>query len=422
MFPAFLLQWNEWRKSGSRWGGALLLYPAVFVIAYTLGSLKLGNRGALGVDPDAAQWWLYVLGLCMFLLGACLTSTHSPSFVAPRFEPRSSRFARLAGLGGLGLACINFATGGITALSSNVNAARFGENSALLGPATGIIVGVEQFAVVVLVLERRLRRKEGLNPKAFDSLLIFMIMLSLLGTGSRTFLILPLVAIVLAWLETHIVKSLTVLVIVVLGFVGMTGYNYVRQQQSGTSEALDAALDESGLSNYPLASGLLSLQIGPRVFQVSREVIPQSVDYQRGDFFMADGAVITRSGSKPSDFFTTTVITGRSYAMVGGSPPTVLGGLYIDGGIPLIAGGMFILGFITRRMRDGYLNKPTIYAAAAYGYWGTWMMHSVYNYVSFKPMVLTFLALCAVGAMVSRPRPLPFEVRPPVHSIAEFRR
>lgn len=21
MFPAFLIQWNDWRKSGSRWGG-----------------------------------------------------------------------------------------------------------------------------------------------------------------------------------------------------------------------------------------------------------------------------------------------------------------------------------------------------------------------------------------------------------------
>lgn len=52
---------------------------------------------------------------------------------------------------------------------------------------------------------------------------------------------------------------------------------------------------------------------------------------------------------------------------------------------------------ITRRFRDAYLRNGNIYLAALYGYWGTWMMHSIYNYVSFKPMVVTFLVLCAIG-------------------------
>lgn len=398
LFPAFLIHWDRWRKRGSKFGGALLIYPAAFILCFTLGSLKLGERGALGVDPDDTQWWLYGVGLVAFMLGACITSGKSPRFGPAKLEPAPAATGRFMALAGLGLAAVNYATGGIPVLSANVNALRFRENSAILGPATGFIVGMEMFALVVLLLERWSRGRRGERQSGFDALLILALLASLFASGSRTFLVLPLIAYALARLEAHVVKALTVLLVVVVGFSALTGYNYVRQQQSGTAEALDAALVENGLADYPLASGILSLQIGPRVFQVSRDKIPDSLDFQHGQFFLADASVILRTGQKPSDFFTTTYVTNRSYAQVGGSPPTVLGGLYIDGGVPLLIVGMMFLGFATRRFRDMYLISPNLYTAAAYGFWGAWMLHSIYNYVSLKPMVLTFLALCLFGS------------------------
>lgn len=399
LFPAFLIHWDRWRKRGSKFGGVLLLYPAAFILCFTLGSLKLGERGALGVDPDDAQWWLYGVGLAAFMLGACITSARSPRFGPVDLKPAPAATGRFIALAGLGLAAVNYATGGVPVLSENVNALRFRENSAILGPATGFIVGMEMFALVVLLLDRWSRIRRGERKSGFDLLLIVMLLASLFASGSRTFLVLPLIAYALARLEAHVLKAMTVLLIAVVGFSALTGYNYVRQQQSGTAEALDAALVENGLADYPLASGILSLQIGPRVFQVSRDKIPDSLDYQYGQFFLADASVILRTGQKPSDFFTTTYVTNRNYAQVGGSPPTVLGGLYIDGGVPLLIGGMVFLGFATRRFRDMYLTSPNLYTAAAYGFWGAWMLHSIYNYVSLKPMVLTFLALCLFGSI-----------------------
>ncbi|MBT8160981.1 MULTISPECIES: O-antigen polymerase [Arthrobacter] len=415
LFPAFLIQWDRWQAEGSRWGGALLLYPMVFGVAYILGSLKLGQRGALGLDPDATQWWLYGLGLGCFMAGAAVTSKKAPRFGPRVIAPAEFNLGRLSAFAGLGLASVNFVTGGIPLLASNINAARFQENASVLGPITGIIVGVEQFALVVLVLDRWSRKRADRKISAFDTLLILVLLGFLLASGSRTFLILPIVAIVVAWLETRAVKAVTVLLVAVLGFAALTGFNYYRQQQSGTAEALNAALDQNGLGDYPLASGILSLQIGPRVFQASRDLIPDDVPFQNGQFFLADAAVLLRSGLPPSDSFTTQVITGRSYAQVGGSPPTVLGGLYIDGGVPLVIAGMLALGFITRRFRNGYLRRPNLYTAAAYGYWGTWMMHSIYNYVSLKPMVLAFLGLCLLGALTARSRK-PLELPLPVPS------
>lgn len=404
LFPAFLIHWDRWRKRGSKFGGALLIYPAAFIVCFTLGSLKLGDRGALGVDPDATQWWLYGVGVIAFMLGACLTVSKSPRFGPVDLDPAPAATGRFFGLAGLGLASVNYATGGIPMLSGNVNALRFGENDAAFGPLTGFIVGMEQFGLVVLLLERWSRIRKGDRKSGFDALLILLLVTSLFASGSRTFLILPLIAYALARLEAHVVKAMTVLVVVVIGFTALTGYNYVRQQQSGTAEALDAALVENGLADYPLASGILSLQIGPRVFQMSRDKIPEQLDFQYGQFFLADASIILRTGKPSSDHFTTTEVTGRSYAKVGGSPPTVLGGLYIDGGVPLLIGGMFLLGFFTRKFRDNYLQNPNLYTAAAYGFWGAWMIHSIYNYVSLKPMVLTFLALALFGSIRTKKR------------------
>lgn len=401
-----LFQWNRWRNHGSAWGGIFIAYPVVFTVAYTLGSLKLGPRGVLGVDPDAEQWLLYAGGLAAFLVGASISARRAPSRPGAFNDAfTASAFPRLIGIVALGLAVVNFSTGGVTLFAGDINESRFVGSSALLGPLTGVIVGAEQFAIVALALQLWRRKETRRSTPAIDTLILLALVLSLGLTASRTFIVLPLLALVFARLEFRVVKVTTVLVVAALGFAALTGYNLYRQGQSGTAEALDASLQENGLAQYPLASGLLSLQIGPRVFQLTRDKMPEMFDYRGGQFFLADASPILRLNVPPSDSFTTTYITNRSYAAVGGSPPTVLGGLFIDGGVPLLLAGMAVVGLLTRWIRNRYLRAPSIPWAAAYGYWSAWMIHSIYNYLSLKPMVLTFLVLCALYGASSLLRP-----------------
>lgn len=409
--PVMLAHWGRWQRGEAAWGGILLVYPTVFVTAYTLGSIKLGQKGVLGVDPDTEAWFLYALGLAMFLIGACWRASRPTPSRPDELTPRGVEIAMLVGAVGLLAASANYATGGIPLLAGGINQARFGENEAALGVFTGFIVGAQQFAVVVLLLERfRLKRGAQIVPLP-QTALVLVLLLSLALSASRTFLVLPLVAVVIVALEIKPVSAVALLLAGLAAFSLLTGYNTFRQQQSGTAEALNASLDQNGLSRFPLASGLLSLQVGPRAFQLSRDQIPSSYDYRRGSFFLADGSVLLRTHADASDSFVTTEITGRKYSVVGGTPPTVLGGFYIDWGVGGIVAGMLILGAITRRFRDRFLRGPHVYIAAAYGYWGAWMLHSIYNYVSLKPMVLTVLVAAAGCAYLTREK-APQALRP----------
>lgn len=413
MSPVFFLQWKKWRTEGSKWGGIFLLYPAAFCLAYAIGSLRLGLSSPLGVYPDGTQWLLYGVGLIAFMLGAATGLKNSPSVKTTSIPITitSTQIAVVSGIVGLSGAAVNFATGGIPLLAENINSSRFGDNTSLLGPVTGIIVGLEHFALVVLLIDRWARKSVDRRVSAFHLALVIAITISLFASGSRTFLILPFVAYALARIELSVVKLLKLTIVALVAFSLLATFNMYRQEQSGTADSLNTALVRNELDQYPFPSGLLSLQIGPRVFQATRDKVPDVIDYQHGSFFFADGSVLLRTSQPSSDSFITTQITRRNYSTVGGSPPTVLGGFYIDGGIPLIIAGMLALGFITRRLRNTYLKNVNPYTAAAYGYWATWMLHSIYNYVSFKPMVLTFMVMCFIGAKtIARAktmRPLP---------------
>ena len=397
--PLFLARWGAWREEGSRWGGVFLLFPAFYVIAYSLGSVPIGTQGPLGVRADAGQWILYFVGIVAYFIGAAFFVNRAPlrpEGVAPRRASRT--VGMLAGVAGLAGAAINYATGGIPLLAENVNAGRFGENQSLLGPLTGFIVGAEQVSLVVLTLSWYSSRKNGLREPTSTKLMILVLIVSLVLSGARGFLVLPLVAIAFAIAEFNLVKPLTFLLIAVLGFSGLTAYNQYRQQESGTIEALNAALEANGVADVPLASGLLGLQIGPAVMQVSRTMIPDRIPFQGGTFFLNDGGVLVGSDHN-SDYFTTVVVTNRNYNAVGGSPPTILGGFYIDGGVPLVIIGMIALGLISRFMRNGYFRNPHIYSGAAYGYWCAWIVLSLYGYISLKPAALTVFVVALVGSM-----------------------
>jgi hypothetical protein len=204
----------------------------------------------------------------------------------------------------------------------------------------------------------------------------------------------PLLAIFLVVLERGAIKVLTVGTIAVVAFACLTAFSNFRQVQAGNEADVQRTVAAHQLTGYPLAGGIINLQAGPHVFQIVRQRVPQVVDYQRGQFFLADGALFLRTKRQPSDQFVTMYITRRNVREVGGSPPTVLGGLYIDGGIALIVVGMAALGLISRALRDRYLASPHIYLGAAYGYWGAWLLVSLYSYISLKPAVVLFMICC----------------------------
>jgi hypothetical protein len=395
--PAFLVHWGQWQRGETRFGGLILIFPAAYCITYTIGSLPLG-RGLFGVNPDTTQWVIYGLGLACFMCGA----------LAPRKIRQVSGdayanegFARLVGLAGLAGATVQVVNSSAPLLSGNINEARFNAEASIFTKATGLIVGAEQFGLVVLALSLVARHREKRPKPAIDIILVACLILSLLLFGARSFIVLPLLAITLVVLERGGVKGLTVITISIVAFALLTAFNNFRQWQSGNEDDLQGTIAAHHLTGYPLASGIISLQAGPHVFQVARQRIPGVIDYQRGQFFLADGALFLRTKRPPSDHFVTMYVTRRNVTDVGGSPPTVLGGLYIDGGVALIAGGMVVLGFVSRQLRDRYLASPHIYSGAAYGYWGAWLLISLYSYISLKPTVVLFMICCWFGAYSS---------------------
>lgn len=400
--PLFFISWNQWRSVGSRFGGIFLLFPAAFIIIYTIGSLPIGDSAPLGALPQESQWVLYLWAISAFMVGATFFRKNAP--IRPAYSTLLSGpllVAVIAGMLGLLGAWTNFATGGIPLLAESINAFRFGQNSSLFGPLTGVFVGAEQAAFVVTALAWYSSRKSGTAFHWLPKVLCLAVLFSLTLTGSRSFVLLPVAAVLIATSEFRVIRLITLMAVIIVGFLGLTVYNQYRQIQSGTDDQLSAAIDARGLSDFPLASGLLGLQIGPSVLQLARDKIPNSIPFQDGKFFFADASPFWAGHSLPSDYWSTVYITDQNTLSVGGSPPTILGGLYIDGGNALVLVGMAVFGIASRLIRNAYIRTPTVYLGAAYGFWAAWLIQAIYSYVSLKPMVITYMVVIALGQAVS---------------------
>jgi oligosaccharide repeat unit polymerase len=129
------------------------------------------------------------------------------------------------------------------------------------------------------------------------------------------------------------------------------------------------------------------------------DLFPNTHSFWFGGVFFSQLITLLPGHQWLVDDWITVYILGREVTSVGGSPPTILGGFYMDGGMPAVAVGMFIIGVAIQVMYLAFQRKPTPLRLMYYSYLLSFICVSVYGFVYLSTVLLW---KCAVLFVVWR--------------------
>lgn len=389
-----LLCWGSWVRDASEIGGAPILILLSGAVIYGLGSLQLSTRAIYSNTISESQWELYGISLCVAAVGLAWGSYfHSASIRTFRSRPcpRSYRNVTLGlcWVFGMCIAWVNFATGSIPLLEDSINVARkSGVGGALSQFNFAGYASLQFFIIAAFVMTDMYRA-------SIKWLLVCSAVATLLLTGSRSFLIFVVLAIFVVYCESRRPSLIAVVGLVAGLGVAFSVIGLVRADHSGESAEIALNSDRYGYGTGPLSDLFVNLQPGPRVLSVVLERVPEFVPFQRGLFALRDLPYSGLGGT--ADHWVTDVVMERTSAAIGGLPPTLLGGLYIDWGYAGVYLGVFLIfAFlawfrpIPARLGAGSVHTVAYSIACAY------LFTSFYSYISFKGSILVMLGWCLV--------------------------
>jgi oligosaccharide repeat unit polymerase len=292
-------------------------------------------------------------------------------------------------------ALLNVATGSAPLLSANVNSARFSGDGGVLGRLwTWIIGGLEWSAVAAGVSVVRARAIDQRTVVIF-----LMGTLPLVLLAGRSFLLVIALAILVAVAACRRVSlpRLCLAIVIGIGALGAAGeYRLAHSTAPGTR------------ATSTLATIFQSAATGPEVFATVLARVPGDIPFQRGEFLVRDFEALLpfHPLGKPetADYWVTQVIRGRDILIVGGSPPTLAGGLYIDFGVPGIILGCAVLGAFLVALYRWVVRVRTIGAMILYCYLSAYVGLAAYSYISLKPEMLMAVGLAYLVHRLERRR------------------
>ncbi len=398
---SILLGWRKWSAGRPAIGGAPALLFVSGVVVYVAGSIQLGSEIIYGGSISAQQWFLYAVSACAAVIGIALgrlslrrRSDAELGAEANRTPLEYGSFPLiLAFVVGMGVIWVNFATGSIPLLSDSINEARKEGVGGVLASYSWLGFSLAQF-VIIAGFSLRFRGLRGWIKCS----MIFVSIGSLVLTGSRSFLVLPVLALLITVVEfkrprlwTVVASSLTFLSVVsVLGSI--------RGGISGESSDLAVNAERFGYGTGVMASVLSTLQPGPGVLAATLETVPSVVPFQNGAFALRDFPYLI--GGQKADYWVTTVILGRDADTVGGLPPTLIGGLYIDFGIVGVVMGIVAVFYFVCRFQPKRVGAPVGAGFVTYSFLVAYLVTTFYSYLSFKintVVVLVMLGLVALS-------------------------
>lgn len=397
-----LVSWRRWRAGASPWGGAPVLIFFAGCAAYLIGSIRLADEAPYANEITALQWTLYAWA-ALAAAAAMAAGTAIRVRWLPRRRSRDPiavgsipRWAILtAAAVGLGVTWINFLTGRIPLLAESINEARKAASDAVLIKWSFLSYPTLEF-VIIAAAALPIRR----FPMWARLTLIGVSTVTLVLTGSRSFLAFPLLALVFIVIEWKRPRLLTIAVVgAVLVFI-VAAAGQVRAFASGTGDNTISNSEKWGYGP-PFASAVLAnLQVGPHVFSAVQHVIPDEIPYQHGTFVLRDFPLI--GAGMEADYWVTETL-GRDSATTGGLPPTLLGGFYIDWGpVGSVVGTalVFLLLILLRPRATALLRSPP--RVVAYSILCAYVVTSFYSYVSLNVGVITMLLWCVAMAAARR--------------------
>ncbi|MGN7135405.1 O-antigen polymerase [Rhodococcoides corynebacterioides] len=383
---AVALSLYAWIGRRSDYSGAIIALFCVIVI-YTLGILDR-RYPVFGINVSDGVGGLVLLGTSFLALGAVVPALLIRQKVSRsrEFLTSSKRLAASCMYGfGVAIAIVNYATGDIPLLADDVNASRFGSNFGVLGPLWPVSIAIMQASIVVFTI-KLLRREQKFFDWGWAVLATVLLALS----GGRSLLGLAVLASIMAVVQTRRPRFSRLLLTALVGAAAFGVYGMWRTKTSDPELGAGRYLRQRGLDNW-FGSVDLSMQTGPRV--MNRLV--ESGVAGNGRFILGDLGSFLKLGYQLSDRYAT-LLLGGDVEVVGGLPPTIFGGFYLDWGTTGVIIGSFAVGSTLWLSVYWYAVKPGYGSLLWLSYFLAYLVTSSYSYISFKPTWITVLAVAIV--------------------------
>jgi oligosaccharide repeat unit polymerase len=287
----------------------------------------------------------------------------------------------------LGLALVNFATGSIPLLASNIDATRFAGGGGAFAQLWIWIIGGIEWLLVVAGVQRVVFGR--LNRSSWCIVIVGLGILTLLA--SRSFFLIVGLALLVAYASVKRVTISRLAIVGVAGLLVLGATGSARVHHSDPTGARQQFLQSQRIDSvYGTISQ--SAATGPVVLATVLDNVPALFQYQHGRFALRDFRALLPlhplGRPEQSGIWVTDAILHRDPTQIGGSPPTLVGGLYIDFGVTGIALGSLLLGFCLVAMHRWARSSRTIGSLTAYSYASAYIALSAYSYVSVKPTVV----------------------------------
>jgi oligosaccharide repeat unit polymerase len=361
----------------------MALSLSVVTAIYVIG-LQRRQLPVLNINPSLEVATLVLVGSVMTLLGFITwtaifarRSTATVQYTTP--DLLGERALTTIVIAGIVAGIANYATGTIPLLQANIDSARFASDDGLFGRAWPLIIAALQISIVCAATNAIRNRWNRLSA----SLAIFSLIILVLS-GARALIGIPLIAVAFIYIELRRPSILKVLGALLAGLMlfGIAG-----RLRLGTAVTPDAEvyLKSRGLDGW-FGSLDLSLQTGPRVFtRVANTGI-----HANGSFLFGDLGSFLKLGFSLSDRYVNEILQAGS-AQLGGLPPTLFGGFYLDWGWPGVVIMSILLGVVCAATFAWAKRRPGLGSYLWFGYFAAYLVTSSYSYISAKPTWIVVL-------------------------------
>ncbi|CAH0153810.1 hypothetical protein SRABI91_00776 [Rhodococcoides fascians] len=396
---------------------AALIVILVAVVGYRLDDVRIPNRAVcvclitltlmfvvgvyprlfpvFGINPSPETANIIAVGLVSLLIGVfgftfLIRGPAKPLGVLLSHASLPNVY-HVAVVTAIAVALANYFTGVIPLLADDVNASRFGDSFGVLERLWPLVIALMQSALIVGMYRYITHKVSKID-------LIYMTAGSviLVLSGGRALIGVALLSCAILYIQVRRPPLWSIVLAVALGVGSLGIYGLWRAGNSTGAEAASSYLRARGLDNWS-GSADLSLQTGPRVMERLLR-LDTSTD---GKFFSGDLGSFLRLGYDLSDRYVTGLL-GADVSAVGGLPPTLFGGLYLDWGILGVIFGSVALGSMLMLFQRMFTQRPSIASALWFSYFASYFVVSAYSYISLKPTWITVAFLSIFIARANR--------------------